>query len=219
MAPKSNDTLIWIVLGIGGLYLLSQKDEDSKQTIEVHLPTPDYGRGKVGGGEEPEKMDLDKKGWTDDGGLDKKPERPRISRWDKAYYHVLQEIQKLDGEVGEVFRLYNSTGSSCNGTHYDPLFPSTRHSAPAAASGGAPEDCATRRTELEELGKQLKLVQTPSPEDVKRAQGPLEEVFPELTRPRWPITSSCWCSFSSGHIRSRQQLCATTRQRHVSGRA
>ena len=118
-----------------------------------------------------------------------------------------------------VFPLYNTTGSSSNGTHYDPLFASTRHSAPAEGSGGAPEDRATRGTEFEELGKELKLVQTPSPEDVKRAQGPLKEVFPEWTEAEVAHQVFVLVQFSSGRIRWRQQLCATTRQRHFCGRA
>lgn len=68
---------------------------------------------------------------------------------------VCQARNRVDRAEEElvVFPLYNTTGSSCNGTHYDPIFTSTRHSAPAAASGGAPDDCATRRISSRSWGR------------------------------------------------------------------
>jgi hypothetical protein len=50
MAPSKNDKLIWIVLGIGGLYLLSRNNDDDKEVfVKVEQKhTPDWGGGATG---------------------------------------------------------------------------------------------------------------------------------------------------------------------------
>ena len=116
MAPNSNDTLIWIVLGVGGLYLLSQNDDDSKKTIAITVNTPaqDFGGGQVGGEKEdtPEPMEegeSEPSEFKDDGKLLKK----QVQTQQQPHFHaqfigVVQEMQKLDREVSEVFRKYSS---------------------------------------------------------------------------------------------------------------
>ena len=50
MAPSKNDKLIWIALGIGGLYLLSRNNDDDKEVfVKVEQKhTPDWGGGTTG---------------------------------------------------------------------------------------------------------------------------------------------------------------------------
>ena len=120
MAPKTNDTLIWIVLGVGGLYLLSQNDDDSKKTIAitVHTPAQDFGGGRVGGKKEetPSLMEEGEEAepepsappFEDDAKLKKGGRTPQQQHLHGMWVEVVHEIQKLDREVREVFLRYNT---------------------------------------------------------------------------------------------------------------
>ena len=119
MAPKSNnDTLIWVVLGIGGLYLLSQNDDDSKKTVSITVNTPgqDFGGGRVGGEEdttmEEGEPEPSPPSFEDEGKLKKsgelKQQHEETQRLRGMWVKVVEEVRQLDREVSEVFRRYNS---------------------------------------------------------------------------------------------------------------
>ena len=112
MAPKNNDTLIWVVLGIGGLYLLSQNDDDSKKTISVTVNTPaqDFGGGRVGGEEHVTSMEEveEPSEFKDEAKVVKKEAPPQQNQFHVQFIAVVDEMKRLDREVSEVFRKYSS---------------------------------------------------------------------------------------------------------------
>ena len=70
MAPK-NETLIWVALGIGGLYLLSQNDDSKDTTIAITVETKPAEDGD-GGATRTEHMEEDPVHLTFGGKKDRK---------------------------------------------------------------------------------------------------------------------------------------------------
>ena len=132
MAPK-NETLIWVALGIGGLYLLSQNNDSKDTTIAITVETKpaEDGDGGATRTESPEDMDEDDIHLTFGGkkGPEKKGDPPtkkvvdefnpsgkregpthpfhNIIRF-REYQSILGDAGQLDREVANVFRLYHS---------------------------------------------------------------------------------------------------------------
>ena len=128
MAPK-NETLIWVALGIGGLYLLSQNNASKDTTIAITVETKPGADGDGGATETPEDMDEDAIHLTFKDPEGKKPVgrkadpefAPAIKKrsgpthpfsannqlW-LEYQAIHGEAAQIDREVAEVFRLYHS---------------------------------------------------------------------------------------------------------------
>ena len=131
MAPKkTTDSLIWVVLGIGGLYLLSQNDESKDTTIAVTTddsPGPDsdmdedpihltFGEGALTKGPEltypkkPKKKDGPEfEPAKESGGTREGTRHPFHNQTlYRQYQKIHGDAAQLDREVANVFRLYHS---------------------------------------------------------------------------------------------------------------
>jgi len=139
MAPSKNDKYIWIALGLGGLYLLSRKDDDDKEVVHVKVdvkPPVDWGEGKVGV-KRPAEDDSGKQqqldpptydDWTTMPKLEKKGEGGGYEEGpiDRKYRLLRQKIQNLDSKISQIYQLYDSHHTRATGTISPAMFSEMR---------------------------------------------------------------------------------------------
>ena len=143
MAPSKNDKLVWIALGLGGLYLLSRSDDEDKTVTHVVDIKPDlkpgFGGGKVG----PPKEKGTKRGAEDAFGkrqdlsvaeFDPPPlEKPKKeergggeSPLQMRFQLIRSKLRNLDTKIASIYSLYNSGRARETGTIGPTMFDEMR---------------------------------------------------------------------------------------------